>query len=295
MPRLVTAFLLGQRSEHTRRAYRSDIRHFLAWCAQHHVDALRARRVHIDAYVASMAAPSPRTGRPAAESTVARRLATLAGLYAYGIAEDLLDRSPLGGVHRPRLGQDSTSTGLARDEVARLLAAAAADGARAHALLSLLAHNGLRIDEALSRDVDHLQTERGHQVLRLRRKGGHTATAPLAPPVVHALQVYLDGRETGPLFMTRTGRRMDEPAAWRLIRRLARRAELPQADRINPHTLRHGFVTAALDAGVSLRDVQDSAGHADPRTTRAYDRSRHNLDRHATYAVSAYYAEGQRE
>ena len=43
----------------------------------------------------------------------------------------------------------------------------------------------------------------------------------------------------------------------------------------SPHSLRHAFVTAALDAGASLRDVQDAAGHADPRTTRRYDRSRH--------------------
>jgi integrase len=34
-----------------------------------------------------------------------------------------------------------------------------------------------------------------------------------------------------------------------------------------PHSLRHTMVTLALDAGVSLRDVQDAARHADPRTT----------------------------
>jgi len=288
--RLATAFVLSRRSPHTRRAYARDIRDFYTWCAQAGLDPLHVRRVHIDAYAHELAQPQPRTGRPAAESTIARKLSTLAGLYAYGVGEDVLDRSPLTGVIRPRTTQDSVSTGLDRDEVARLLAAAAADGARAHALVSLLAHNGLRIDEALSRDVEHLQTERGHQVLRLRRKGGHTATAPLAPPVTHALTVYLAGRTSGPLFSTRTGRRVDEPAAWRLIRRLARRAELPQADRINPHSLRHTFVTAALDAGVSLRDVQDGAGHRDPRTTRRYDSSRHNLDRHPSYAVSTFYA-----
>ena len=291
--RLATAFVLSRRSPHTRRAYARDIRDFYTWCAQAGLDPLHARRVHIDAYAHELGQPQPRTGRPAAEATIARKLSTLAGLYAYGVGEEVLDRSPLTGVQRPRGGQDSVSTGLDRDEVAALLAAAAADGPRSHALISLLVHNGLRIDEALSRDVEHLQTERGHQVLRLRRKGGHTATAPLAPPVIHALTVYLAGRTSGPLFSTRTGRRVDEPAAWRLIRRLARRAELPQADRINPHSLRHTFVTAALDAGVSLRDVQDGAGHRDPRTTRRYDSSRHNLDRHPSYAVSTFYAAGQ--
>jgi site-specific recombinase XerD len=82
---------------------------------------------------------------------------------------------------------------------------------------------------------------------------------------------------------------MDQPAAWRLVRRLARNAGI-DASKLNPHSLRHSFVTAALDAGVPLRDVQDAAGHADPRTTRRYDRARHNLDRAATYAVTAFLA-----
>jgi hypothetical protein len=61
-----------------------------------------------------------------------------------------------------------------------LLADAQVDGPRTRALVVLLLHNGLRIDEALSRDVRHLQTERGHRVLRLHRKGGRAATAALA-------------------------------------------------------------------------------------------------------------------
>jgi site-specific recombinase XerD len=59
---------------------------------------------------------------------------------------------------------------------------------------------------------------------------------------------------------------------------------------ITPHTLRHAFITAALDAGVPLRDVQEAASHADPRTTIRYDRARGSLDRHATYIVAAYIA-----
>jgi hypothetical protein len=40
------------------------------------------------------------------------------------------------------------------------------------------------------------------------------------------------------------------------------------------------YVTTMLDAGVSLRDVQIAARHADPCTTVRYDRARKNLDRH---------------
>jgi integrase len=59
-----------------------------------------------------------------------------------------------------------------------------------------------------------------------------------------------------------------------------------------PHMLRAGFIMAALDAGVPLRDVQIAARHADPRTTTIYDRRRENFDRHAAYVVVAFVADG---
>jgi hypothetical protein len=49
-------------------------------------------------------------------------------------------------------------------------------------------------------------------------------------------------------------------------------------------------LTTSFDAGVPLRDVQEAASHADPRTTMRYDRARASLDRHATYIVAAYIA-----
>ena len=47
------------------------------------------------------------------------------------------------------------------------------------------------------------------------------------------------------------------------------------------------LLTAARDAGVSLRVVQVAASHADPRTTMRYDRACQSLERHATYVVAA--------
>jgi site-specific recombinase XerD len=71
-------------------------------------------------------------------------------------------------------------------------------------------------------------------------------------------------------------------------RRAAGRAGITR--NVGPRTLRHAFITAALDAGVPLRDVQEAASHADPRTTMRYDRVRTSLDRHAPYIVAAYVA-----
>ena len=65
------------------------------------------------------------------------------------------------------------------------------------------------------------------------------------------------------------------------------------AGEIRPHSLRVAFITGARDAGVPLEDVQDAGGHADLRQTRRYDRGRHSLDRHASYAVTAWLDGGQ--
>ncbi|MFD0822950.1 SDR family NAD(P)-dependent oxidoreductase, partial [Micromonospora zhanjiangensis] len=66
-----------------------------------------------------------------------------------------------------------------------------------------------------------------------------------------------------------------------------RAAGLPAWAELSPHSLRHAFATTARAEGVPLEDVQDAMGHADPRTTRRYDRDRHNLDRDPAYAIWA--------
>ena len=90
------------------------------------------------------------------------------------------------------------------------------------------------------------------------------------------------------MLLAADGRRPDWHGAGRIVRKVARRAGIAKA--VTPHTLRHAFITAALDAGVPLRDVQEAASHTDPRTTMRYDRARGSLDRHATYIVAAYIA-----
>jgi integrase/recombinase XerD len=92
----------------------------------------------------------------------------------------------------------------------------------------------------------------------------------------------------GPLFLAPGGGRLDRYGAGRIVRRVARRTGITKP--VGPHTLRLAFITAALGAGVPLRDVQEAAWHADPRTTMRYDRARASLDRHATYIVAAYLA-----
>jgi site-specific recombinase XerD len=122
----------------------------------------------------------------------------------------------------------------------------------------------------------------------ITRKGGKVVTIPLAPRAARAIDLAVGERADGPVFLTGNGQRLDRHGAGRIVRRVARRAGISKA--VTPHTLRHAFITAAPDAGVRLRDVQEAASHADPRTTMRYDRARGSLDRHATYIVAAYVA-----
>lgn len=278
---VASGFLLAYAGA-TRSAYAADLRHYLTWTAAlaPGTDPLGVSRTHIDTYASDLAAAG------LSPATVARRLAALAGFYAYAVDEGQLERSPVTRVRRPAVGEHTTSTGLDRAELSALVAAAESDGPRSLVVVLLLGLNGLRVSEVAGARAEHLGTERGHQVLTITRKGGRTARIPLAPRTATAVQAYLVGRTSGPLLVTRTGAGMDRHAIWRLLRRLARDAVPAKAASIHPHDLRHAFVTLSLDAGASLRDVQDAAGHADPRTTRRYDRARHHLDRHPTYALA---------
>ena len=282
-PEHVAAGFLLEYSGRTRDAYRRDLAHWFGFCERYSIAPLGATRSDVSAYARHLEEVEDRS-----PSTVARRLSALSGFYRFALDAEIVTRNPVSPVKRPKVGTDTVSTGLDKDELGALIAAAAADGPRSNGLVLLLGMNGLRVSEALQSDVTDLGTERGHRVLKITRKGGKRSTVPLAPRTAEALEAMIDARSEGPLFVTSSGARLDRTGAWRLIRKLAKRAVPDKADSLHPHDLRHAFVTLSLDNGASLRDVQDAAGHADPRTTRRYDRARHNLDKHPTYALAGY-------
>jgi integrase/recombinase XerD len=98
---------------------------------------------------------------------------------------------------------------------APLLVAAGLASAREHALVSLLAINGLRVSEALGADIEALGIERGHRTLTLLRKGGKVVTIPLAPRTARAIDLAIGERAEGPIFVGANGERLDRHAAWR--------------------------------------------------------------------------------
>lgn len=147
-----------------------------------------------------------------------------------------------------------------------LLVAAGLGPAVEHALISLLALNGLRVSEATGANIEALGLKRGHRTLTVLRKGGKVVTIPLAPRTARAIDLAIGERTSGPIFLGPNGRLLDRHGVGRIVRRVAHRAGISK--RISPHTLRHAFITVPeMDAGVPLRDVQEAASHSDPRTT----------------------------
>ena len=115
---------------------------------------------------------------------------------------------------------------------------------RTAAVIRLLLHNGLRVDEACAADVADLGTDTGHRVLRVIRKGARKARIPLTPATVAALDVYLadrarrgwrsDARQlAGPLLATASGGRLRQGHLWELVRRLARDAGIQAWDQLS--------------------------------------------------------------
>ena len=174
---------------------------------------------------------------------MARRLSTLCSFYRYCHLEGLLIRNPAGNVRRPKIDPESRTLGLDRDELGAVLVHAGLGSPRDHALISLLAMNGLRISEALGADIDDVDVDRGRRTLRVVRKGGKQVTIPLAPRTGRALDFYIGQRAVGAIFLGAAGGRMDRCPPDRTVKRLARRAGITK--RISPHSLRHSLITAA--------------------------------------------------
>lgn len=282
---IAAAAFLSAYSGYTRSLYTSDLRIFFTWCQRVGIRPLEAERPHIEFFLRYL--EEERGNQPA---SVARRLNTIRSFYKICTSDGRIAKDPAVMVRSPRVEYDpARQLGLDRVQVGNLLHTARTVSPAHEALVALMALLSLRVSEACNvRIEDFAGHERGHRVLRLEGKGKKRATIPVPVPVQRILDRCADGRTDGYLILRASGEKQDRAGAYAWIRSLAKRAGLPAG--VHPHTLRHAAVTAALDAGATLRDAQVFARHADPRTTERYDRTRFNLDRSPAYLVAGYIA-----
>jgi integrase/recombinase XerD len=290
---LVGAWLLSKKNPNTRKAYRRDVMAWIDWAEENDVDPLNVRRIHIDAWSESGAGLRDNP----ANTTLARRLSAVSSFYRYLLWEDVVEKTPCAHIERPKVNRDHSDTrGLTKHEARDMLVGAAAHSRRAKVIVTLGLFDGLRCDELIMLDVEDLASDSGHRTLDLLRKGGYKQRVPVGPAAVASVEDYIDGRvlepdrARHPLLVTSSGARLTPDRVFRIVRQCAELAGIERPHEVTPHSLRHTFITLSLDAGVALRDVQDAAGHADPRTTRRYDKNRNSLERHPTYQLAAHLA-----
>jgi integrase/recombinase XerD len=311
-PAVLTSVVAGVLSEHSRRAYVGDIRHFLVFLTENGIALPKVSKPVLVAYRAYLArgyAPSTVNRR----LTVARRLVTEA--WELGLIPQT--RNPADGRSVAGLkdggdrGKPALTLAQARHLIETTRSAGDLPALRDVALLHLLIGTGLRRSELASARLADLRHQGGHTVLHVRGKGNKQRPVKLTPAVVADLVVWLNltGRcsrdGTGflvnspeaPLFspVRKRGRgaearwyAVDKPLSdwgiWSIVRARIGSAGLDVDT--SPHGLRATFITLALEAGATLSKVQDAAGHKDPRTTDRYRRRKANLDDNAADYVN---------
>lgn len=299
--RIKSGWLLRCKSHHTRTAYDRDIKRWLKFLTAVGVEVFDADSDHVTAYMRVCEQETdPRTNKPLSPATVGRRTAVVSSFYRHARRMKAVTENPAEDTDRPEIDPDHSETvGMTEDEAQRLIAAAdqlaeqARDrrvhvaAARDAAMVVVMLCTGGRVSEVTGARIEDLGYDRGHRVLFVTRKGGKRQSLPLGDAArIVDRHVALEGRTAGPLFITSRGRPVDRAHVFRVVRKAALVAHIPAAAKISPHGLRHTFATMALDAGATLDELQDTMGHADPRTTRRYDRARNRIDRSPVHKVS---------
>jgi integrase len=168
---------------------------------------------------------------------------------------------------------ESDAAALDRNELGAPLVAAGLGPPTEHALISLLALNGLRVSEATGAGIEHLDLERGHRTLTITRKGGKVVTIPLAPHTARAIDLAIGERTDAPVFLAADGAAAGP--ARHLHRRRPRRRRCPvtgaPAGKAPPDDLnRRTELPAAADPkhpAVTHRDLSANANRRSARVT----------------------------
>jgi integrase/recombinase XerC len=270
-------------SEHTRRAYLHDVDELVAFAREKlgreptpaELDLMMCR-----AYLASL------HGRNDA-ATIGRKLSSLRTFFKLSVRRRFVAQSPVSALRAPKRAKRLPSF-MGKEDVGRLL-----DGRGARpdvapealacerALFEVIYGAGLRVSEACNLDVDDVEREGAHALVKVRQgKGRKDRTVPLGSKACAALDDYLPARAKllaaraaggrgadHALFVSARGLRLDP----RVVRRmLARREQATGTPAVSPHALRHSFATHLLGEGADLRGIQEMLGHASVRTTQRY-------------------------
>lgn len=295
------AWLLKSPSRNTRENYARDLKQFLAFVGipPDRLDQIaRVRPAHVAKWRDQL------RERGLQNSSICRKITALRSLFSYLQTYGYTGANPAHSdfVEAPAVPRDGKTVGLSPEDCRRLLEAPdprTPAGIRDRAMLATLAYSACRVGELVRLRVRDYKLSGVHKILEVYGKGGKERRVPLHPEAVERIELWLDAaaiREdaTGALFRpTRTarGRGRDgfrpTPLTRRSVELIVERyvRELGLDPAVTVHSLRVTALTTARERGSDIIDLQDFAGHADPRTTLTYIRSRDRLSKSPAYVL----------
>lgn len=264
------------RSDHTRRAYLTDLRSLFAFLDERAPGAGLAGLTLpvLRGWLAAQAAGG------AARTTLARRTSAAKTFTAWATRRELLDTDPATRLQVPKARRTLPSV-LRQDQAVAAMQAAdlgAEQGdplaLRDRLIVEMLYATGIRVSELCGLDVDDVDT--GRRLVTVLGKGNKQRTVPFGKPALSALTAWLrDGRpalathESGAaLLLGPRGRRLDPRQARTVVHQTV--SAVDGAPDIGPHGLRHSAATHLLEGGADLRVVQELLGHSSLATTQLY-------------------------
>lgn len=212
-----------------------------------------------------------------AQTSIARRLASLRSFYKFGQREGWAKANPAKPLRNPRKPRNLPHF-LSTDDIGRLLSTPSSGeplGLRDRAILETMYSAGLRVSEVVGLNESDLDFAAG--IVRVRGKGRKERLAPIGSFAVRALKRWLQVRQVSakepkgpaaPVFVNKFGRRLTTRSVARMLEKHLLAAGLDT--RTTPHSLRHSFATHLLDRGADIRSVQELLGHKSLVTTQIY-------------------------
>ena len=291
----VAVWLANINNENTRRAYRGDVEHFVAFCGIETADEFRdVQRAHVIAWRQLL------ISEELATATIRRKLSSISSLYDYLCNENAVETNPVAGVKRPTEGTNEGKTPALSDDQARaLLQAPEGDSLKAvrdRALLATYLFHALRRSEVAQLRIIDMRERRGVMHFTVFGKGSKTRYVPVHPAALSAIEDYLrqagHGEDrTGALFRpmrSRVRERLEEAITgdgiYKLLKRYGAKAGI-KLDGLCLHALRATAATNALEHAADIAYVQMWLGHANISTTRLYDRRRSRPEDSPTFKV----------
>ncbi|MBU1198249.1 MAG: tyrosine-type recombinase/integrase [Nanoarchaeota archaeon] len=158
---------------------------------------------------------------------------------------------------------------LSKSEVKSLLEACKTQKSRV--LIELLYSSGMRVSECLNLRIEDLDFD--EKICAVKQgKGQKDRITLLSEALIISIKAYLDkqGFSSGLLFRNKKDQALSARNAQKIVSKTAKRAGIRKI--VTPHKLRHSFATHLLDAGVSIRVIQELLGHSNLQTTQIYTR-----------------------